>query len=181
MKQIANIALAFILLLYISSIARAEGVIIYGNDFAFSILAPGGWIIDTKSMAAEGMNVVMYPKGYSAVSAPSIIYARVIPNGRNSLEEIVLDDERDFLNGCPSGHAKDAGVLKTRMGFPAMTRIFMCPGNSYELVTYLEGERKAVIFVLNSRTENDYKKNVVNHEKVINSYYWVVSNVNDGK
>jgi hypothetical protein len=56
---------------------KYPGGIVYGPKAAFTIRAPGGWVLDNESGANQGQPCVLDPKGESWSDARTVMYAKI--------------------------------------------------------------------------------------------------------
>lgn len=83
-----------LLLLLLSRIAVADphgrgGELIYGAGVSFTLRAPAGWVLDTKSGRDQGMDAVYYPHGSTFGDARVIAFARALPKQGQTLAQLM--------------------------------------------------------------------------------------------
>src|SRR5260221_14683529 len=59
-----------------ASITEEGGGIIYGEDHAFNLKAPKGWMLDNESAVSQGLRAVLSRKGSTWENSGVIAYAR---------------------------------------------------------------------------------------------------------
>ncbi|MBI5299189.1 MAG: hypothetical protein HY877_02685 [Deltaproteobacteria bacterium] len=166
---------AFLLVMLLSIPLWAEGRIIYGEGFAFSVEAPTKWVLDVSNAPPE-LNLILYPQGQTWADASSVMYARVLKKGKRQIQDIIKEDEADFLQRCPQGKIEKKS-LTVKIKNPSETRSFLCSGNAYEAVTFIDIEKVAVLFVLSSRTETAFNAGLKDFENLVRSFGWIASEV----
>ena len=75
----------FLVLLSVLIVARAvfaaavdggRGTL-FGDDHAFAVTAPAGWVLDNESGVAQGLDMTFYPQGFTWENSPVIVYGNV--------------------------------------------------------------------------------------------------------
>jgi len=69
--------------------------IVYGDDHAFAVSAPEGWVLDNSSSVNQGLHAVFYPKSGSWKTSPSVMYVNTSNKrvkGNETLEKLMAFD-----------------------------------------------------------------------------------------
>lgn len=171
MKNIVKMIVLLLQILYAIP-AWADGRVIYGDGFVFSLEAPHKWVLDVLKVPPE-LNLVLYPRGQTWADASAVMYGRVLKKGKKSFQDIIQEDEADFLQRCPQGKiGKKSLTVKIKN---SETRSFLCPDSAYEVVTFIDTEKVAVLFVLSSRTETAFNAGLKDFENLVRSFSWIAS------
>src|SRR5262245_31591726 len=72
-----------------ASIIEEGGGIIYGENYAFNLKAPKGWMLDNQSGVQQGLDAIFYPKGRTWENSVVIAYARA----RSRTKEVATADD----------------------------------------------------------------------------------------
>lgn len=155
-----------------------EGVgIVYGSDYAFSLKAPKGWMLDNESGVEQGVHAVFYPKGSSWEKSVVVAYARARPK---TAEIATADDAAKFVvedfraNGNPKYSGKRVKTIKTTNGVDAVIYHFSGDqwGNSEAVAYYVEA--KTINFVtLSSRDRKAFEDALPAFDKLAASYVFM--------
>ena len=97
--------------------------IIRGPDYAFSLKAPAGWVIDGKSGVGQGLPAVFYRNGGSWEESPVVAYARSRPRTQkvSSIEAAVKFLIETFHNeGFPKYQGEYIKTIHTDSGKDAV-------------------------------------------------------------
>jgi hypothetical protein len=155
--------------------------IIRGPDFAYSLKAPAGWVIDSKSGLGQGLPAVFYRKGGSWEESPVVAYARSRPRTQkvSTIEGAVKFLEETFHNeGFPKYQGEYIKTISTDSGKDAA--IYHFTGDKwgdFEATAYfLEG--KTINFVtLSARNEKDFQVALPAFEQLVTSYAFLPDKV----
>ena len=140
------------------SAVEGGGGIVYGTDYAFSLRAPPGWVIDNKAGFDQGTNAVFYPQGGSWESSPVVCYAnaRTITAQEKTPEQMARADIADFrANGSPNYTGRFTETMKLPDSQSA--QVWRFEGDSYgnfEAIAYIV-EKKTINFIVVSARSRD--------------------------
>ena len=86
-----------------SSWASSNAGIIYGEDIAYTLVPPDGWVLDNKSGVSQGIHAVFYPEGKGWEASEVVLYSRMatLNHMKQNIEGIVQNTV-DQLNGMVS-------------------------------------------------------------------------------
>jgi hypothetical protein len=143
-------------------IQEEGGGILYGKHPAFMVKAPKGWMFDNESGQDTGLFAVFYLKGSTWANSKVVAYVQTHPitdairNPADLAAKTVADFKR---NGSPNSKSADQPAIRLANGREAIVVHFTGDqwGN-FEAVAYIAEEGWIHYFVLNSRTEEDFKK-----------------------
>lgn len=177
-----QIIISFILALTLTSSALAEIVeeglgIVYGNDHAFSLTAPKGWVLDTHSGVSHGVHAVFYPKESNWKASAIVAYARARPITAQiaTADDAAKATVKDFqANGNPNYSGQRIRTLRTKEGKEAVIYYFSGDqwGNS-EAVAYFV-ERKTINFIVfSSRSPTISDGALSSFEELVISYLFM--------
>lgn len=74
--------------------AGKEGVIVYGQDFSFSLTVPNGWVSECgggPQLASIQANAALWKKGETFQKASPFVYLRVNPRGKGAKDDLEFD------------------------------------------------------------------------------------------
>lgn len=151
--------------------------IVYGQDHAFSVKAPKGWMLDNESGVQQGVHAAFYPKGGTWDESTIIAYARSRPRTDkvSTAEEAANFVVKDFQeNGNPKYAVKFIKKLKTAAGKEAAIYHFTGDqwGNS-EAVAYFVEEKTINFVVLNSRDPKVFASSLEAFDALVTSYLYL--------
>jgi hypothetical protein len=155
--------------------ALANGYgIIRGPDFAFSLKAPSGWVIDSKSGIAQGLPAVFYKKDGSWEESPVVAYARSRPRTQkvSTVEEAVNFAVQTFHNeGAPNYQGEYFKTIKTESGKEAV--VYHFTGDKWgdiEATAYFPEEKTIDFVTLSARNEKEFQDALPAFEQLVSSY-----------
>jgi hypothetical protein len=124
---------------------RLDQLLVYGDNFLFSVKEPVGWKGDTASAEQFQANVVLHETTRSANSLTGLIRVRLNDKTDENISEDMKADIRSYRDQYPKIQFKDITIKNT--AYPAVAKVFYVPGQFYEYVTYLNpGLGKPFIF-----------------------------------
>lgn len=138
--------------------AASEGGmgIIHGDDYAFALVAPPGWVVDIESAAAQGLQAVFYPKGETWADSPAVAYGRGRPKDdrvKTVSEQVRATLDRFAQRGNDDVRAAPAGTIRLKDGKTAA--VYHFTGDRYgndEAVAYID-EPKTLNFIVLSAAD----------------------------
>jgi hypothetical protein len=141
----------------------------------YTLSAPEGWVVDTENGKAQGLQVVLYPKGTSWASGTVVMYANTVAKSEAdpsaSAEKVMNDDIAAFRKQSPSLKVGELKQVKTAKGKVALARDFeQSVGGNYEAVAYVDEPRSVVILALSARTKADFDRARPAFDRLIGSY-----------
>ncbi len=154
-----------------SDSVKSSGVI-YGENYAFSVTSPKGWILDNKSGLAQGIKAVFYPKGGSWDKSPEVLYINTAEkniHGNETIDKVISTDEHDFKNNYPDVEISDGPILRTRNNKKIIIKKFHYNDN-YEAVAYFDETNTIPMFVLSAKSRKGFDKAYQSFVQLISSY-----------
>jgi hypothetical protein len=151
--------------------------IVYGDNHAFSLQAPKGWVLDNESAVPQGIHAVFYPKNSSWKESKVVAYAQARPR----TDEVATADDAakavvaDFhKNGSANYRGKRIKTLKTDHGKEAVIYHFSGDewGNS-EAAAYFVEEKTINFVVLNSRNPKLFAASLEAFDQIVKSYLFL--------
>jgi hypothetical protein len=152
------------------------GCIAYGDDYAFGLAPPKGWVLSCDVSEHSDVPVALWPTGSTWANAKVVMY--VNPSKKGSPPQ-TLDD---FVQFSVSQFRKDKPGVKISPGEPLQTgdhaRVVVQhftgdQWGNHEAVAYIESKTIFAIVVLSSRTEAEYKASYPAFEKLVSSYMFM--------
>ena len=168
----------------VSALIQEGGMgLIYGSNYAFSLRAPEGWILDTESGAGQRLRAVFYPAGGSWKNAAVVAYARSRPRTAeiSSVEDVVNEVVATFQReGSPDYQGKKHMSITTESGEKGEMYIFSGDkwGNS-EAVVYFPEEKTFNFVAYNARHAADFDTFLESFKVLAKSYAYVGDKVSE--
>lgn len=137
-----------------------DGMIILAGSVSFIVNPPVGWVVDTRSGALQGVNVVLYPKGQTWQNAPAVMYARVPEKEKQTFAQFIAIDEKVFQDSCP-GIQIQSITIQADPQYPIQSRRFICSSGAAqnsELVSYVDAGKSFVVWVASARSKSDLER-----------------------
>jgi len=185
-KLLLSILLCAVLTIaFVAEAQAAEGRegntgIMYGDDHAFFINEPEGWVLDNKSGASQGLYAVFYPRDESWREAVAVMYVNTAKReASKTFSRFIEDDIARFKQDNPNIRVDKAPTITTSDGRKAIVRYFTGDqwGNS-EAVAYIEEETIFVLIVLTSQTKEAFESAKPAFRKLVKSYSFWTTEVN---
>jgi len=175
---ITTVAATFLALASASaSILEEGGGIVYGENYAFNLRAPKGWMLDNESALSQGIDAVFYPKGRTWENSVVVAYARA----RTRTNEVATADDAakeaiaDFrAKGTAKYDGKRVKAIKTKSGREGV--IYHFSGDkwgNYEAMVYFVEEKTINLAVLNSRNRKAFEAALPAFEQLAESYVFL--------
>jgi len=177
---------------FLLSPVRAEEMgtgIVYGDDHAFAVRAPRGWVLDNRSGVPDGLQAVFYPTGSTWRDSRAVMYVNTTGKhakgeGKSSgstgaLQAFVAADVRRFRQESPGVFVSDSPSLTTKDGKTALIRTFT--GDKWknrEAVAYIDEPTIVAMIVLSSRDEGTFEKCFPAFEQLVASYEFITTKPN---
>jgi hypothetical protein len=162
------------------SLTQSRSGFLYGQDYAFMVSAPPGWVFDDNAGRSQGVIVVFYREGESWQDGKAVMYANVTYKHKgheDTLADVIRSDIGQMRRNMPNQRAQPASALRTGVGGSAtvytFTPIKSKTQNSqtpWEEVAYIDGPKSVIIFVLTVRTEAAYRKTMPDFNQLVRSY-----------
>jgi len=116
--------------------ARADGLVVYGQDWAFTVAEPTGWHGDTADSAARyQVNIVFLPDDSQSKRADVTIRVRV----NKKADELIAADLEADMNEYRAKFKKIrfADLKVHHPSYPLVSKLFFVPGEFFEYVAYV--------------------------------------------
>ncbi len=124
---------------------KLDQLLVYGNNFLFSVREPVGWKGDTAGAAKFQSNVVLHETTQAVDSLTGLIRVRLNEKTDENISADMQADIRSYRAQYPKIQFKDIAIKDT--AYPAVAKMFYVPGEFYEYVTYMNpGQGKPFIF-----------------------------------
>ena len=155
--------------------------IIYGNNHAFSLTAPDGWILDNKSGINQGLYAVFYRKGESWENAVTVMYANTASledKAHNTLDQLIKYDLDNFKSNYSDIKITDGKDLQIKDN--VIARIKYLSGKSYgnyEAMAYIDAGKTGVMIIMSSRTKVGFDNSLTAFEDLVKSYFFMADKV----
>lgn len=158
----------------------SESGILYGDNFAYMIAAPKGWVMDSEAGHGEGLSVVFYRKGETWQKGSATMYVNVIARKKGlKAKEVIADDIATFQKRHPDIKVTQDTTLQIGDKRSAITYIFrqINDKTSDERVAYVEMPTVILLITLTSTTTEDYTKAVADHTTLVSSVVYLALRV----
>lgn len=150
--------------------------IIYGKQHSFSLTAPKGWVLDTKSGVADGVHAAFYPKGGTWKDSPVVMYGNgVDKTGAETFDQFVAGDVKKFENAhadikvtdLDPGSVPGKAVKAKRFSFKTTN----------EVVVYIDEPKSISLIVMSARGEDKLIEAFPAFQDLVKSYQFMTSDV----
>lgn len=181
MNTIAYILIAGISLtssMFATAKGTRDGLIVYGENFSFTVSEPLGWHGDTDRAESFGANIVFYRASEIAGKSSALIRIRI----NTKTDENTAADLKADMDGYRKQYPK-IQFHKVEVSHPkyaVFSKLFVVPGAFYEYVVYLNpGPKVPYLF---SASMNTQKRRAIPDElaafqQVVASISFLTANV----
>lgn len=155
--------------------------LIYGEDHAYFLTEPDGWVLDNESGTSQGLHAVFYPEGSSWRNSDTVMYSRAVarPESDDPIQaQVNLTIEAFRENGSSASRAEFHKTITTESGETG--KIYYFTGdqwNNYEAVAYFLAPETINFIVLTCRNRDIFETSLPAFESVAESYGFVSENV----
>lgn len=156
--------------------AASEGgmAILHGDNYAFALVAPPGWMVDTESAADQGLQAVFYPKGNSWANSPAVAYARARPKDEK-VQTVSQQVRTTLARFAERGHddvrATPVGTIPLKEGKSAAVYHFAGDDyGNYEAVAYIDEPRTLNFVVLSAADRGAFEAALEAFRVLVGSY-----------
>lgn len=161
-----------------------DGGIVYGQDHAFGIVAPSGWVLDNSSGVRVGLHAVFYPKGSSWKASPVVMYANTVHKGTTEtrpMKAIIAEDVAAFEKKAKTPAVSDGPALdtKNRKKDAVVKRFADAARNVYEVVAYIDEPAVVVMFVLSADSKESVEAAMPAFKELVGSCFFITSQVTE--
>ena len=107
---------------------KLDQLLVYGDNFLFSVKEPAGWEGDTVSAEKFRSNVVLHEVTQPADSVAGLIRVRLNDKTDENISEDMEADIRSYRAQYPKIQFKDITIKN--MAYPAVAKVFYVPDSS---------------------------------------------------
>lgn len=131
---------------------KPDQLLVYGDDFIFSVKEPPGWNGDTTNAGKFQSNVILHEAGQPPESVSGLIRIRVNTKVDENTSADLEEDMRGYRAQYPKVQFKDLPVKNPQ--YLCLGRVFYVPGEFYEYVAYVNpGPTKSVLFSVSMNSQ----------------------------
>ena len=156
--------------------------IIYGENHAFTLTAPEGWVLDNTSGRGQGLQAVFYPQGSSWQKGAAVMYANVYQK-RNvkeePLEKVIEGDVAEFRKRSAELNVTDAEpihLVKDERVKDKKATVKYFTGDAHgnhEAVAYVDEGKVVVMLVLSARSKKVFESSLPAFKELVGSYFFL--------
>jgi hypothetical protein len=156
--------------------------IIYGQNHAYALTAPEGWVLDNSSGVSEGLHAVFYPAASSWAGAATVMYTNVALcdlSKKEKIEDIMKYDIEKFRQDSPNLRVeKKEGIGVCNGRRKARVVYFSCDRyGHHEAVAYIPENKVVVMIVMRSRNKKEFDSSLKAFEELVKSYNFITDKV----
>jgi hypothetical protein len=181
MKKLLTLLVFFVIGQIIFGQDDLKSGIIYGDNHAFMLTAPDGWVLDNKSGIKQGLYAVFYKQGESWEKAMTVMYtntASLEDSSQNTIDKLITYDTNNFRRQYPDLNISVGKDIFIKPGLIAKVNYLsgISYGN-YEAIAYIDAWKTGVMIVLSSRDKNGFQDSLVAFENLVKSYLFMADKV----
>lgn len=151
--------------------------IIYGNNHAFNLTAPDGWILDNKSGVNQGLYAVFYRKGDSWENAVTVMYANTASledKTHRTLDLLIKYDLDNFKSNYSGIKITDGNDIVIKDNIIAKVKYLSGKSyGNYEAMAYIDAGKTGIMIIMSSRTEDGFDSSLTAFENLVKSYFFM--------
>lgn len=130
---------------------KLNQLMVYGDNFMFSVKEPPGWNGDTTNAEKFQANVVLHESGQPIDSTSGLIRIRVNEKVDENTHADLEADMREYKAQYPTVQFKD--IPAKNPNYLCLAMVFYVPGKFYEYVAYVNpGPQKPLLFSVSMNT-----------------------------
>jgi hypothetical protein len=153
--------------------ASTRNALIYGPLHAFTVRAPGGWTLDTRSGRGQGLQAVFYPNGERWSTSPAVIYCQVVARGKEirDVKGMLEYDQARYRNSGPGAVVAPQGAITINGGKSASVLRFSGGSNgTFSQTAYIEERAVIVLVNLSCRSSEALERSLPAFSEFLRSY-----------
>lgn len=181
MKNLFSILIVIFFFISVMAQQDMNGGMIYGDDHAFLLQAPAGWVLDNSAGVSQGLHAVFYKKGQSWAKAEIVMYAtteKLQTITYNTLQDFIDADVKHFKKEFKDIVIEDAPAIQITDSIKASVKYFSgITYANYDAIAYINAGKVAVVIALSSRTKEGFEDSKNAFEKLVKSYVFVTDKV----
>jgi len=143
----------------------------------FTVTEPLGWLLDDHPSGVEEAMAVLYPRGTSLKTAPSVIYISVFYKEDQEFQDLdgwIKKDEASVLQEDPKTRVQAGPPLRTRLQKAAPTRFYSDEAKKYfEGVAFIEEKDLVLRLTLESGDAKIFNEDLPALQELVASYEWM--------
>lgn len=149
--------------------------IFFGEDYAYSLKTPEGWVLDQSGGINQDVHAVFYPQGSSWSEATTVMYttAAYLDGLKNKDLDDVIESNEDYFEERSQDikiGEKDSIEIDNAKKKARVVYFLNDSHGNYEAVAYIEEEKVVVMIVLSSQTPQGFYMSLNRFEEVVKSY-----------
>jgi len=179
-----RLAFFITVLFYVTNMSGQDEIksgIIYGNNHAFGLTAPEGWVLDNHSGVNQGLHAVFYRKGQTWQNATTVMYANTASledRAHKTIDQLITYDLKKFQKEYSDLQISDG--VDIIVNDKVIAKIKYLSGKSYgnfEAIAYIDAVKTGVMIIMSSRTKEDFETSLNAFETLVKSYIFIADKV----
>jgi hypothetical protein len=181
MKRILNLLILLSFGLFSLGQEGMNTGMIYGENFAYNLTAPEGWILDNESGVDQGLFAVFYRKGESWKKAVTVMYtntASLEEDTHRTLDQLIkfdIDDFKSQYSDLKIEKGNDITITEKNIA-----KVYYLSGKSYgnfEAMAYIDAGKTGIMIIMSSRTKEGFDNSLTAFESLVKSYFFIADKV----
>jgi len=148
--------------------------LVYGDNHAFWVTAPKGWVLDNESGVSKGLYAVFYPKGSSWAKSPVVMYANTTSKTKEqgTLQKMIDGDVAEYRDDLKTKKIVDAQALPTGdKDKKAVVKHFLGDNQgNYEACAYIDESKIVVFLVISAKSQKEFESSLPAFKELVASY-----------
>lgn len=131
---------------------KLDQLIVYGDNFMFSVKEPNGWNGDTANAKNFQSSVILHEATQPTDSVSGLIRIRINRKVDENTKADLEEDMRGYRAQYPRVQFKDFSVNHPQ--YLCLAKVFYIPGEFYEYVAYVNpGPKKPILFSISMSSQ----------------------------
>lgn len=165
-----------------SASTRGECGMVYGDEHAFTVCAPKGWVLDNSILNEQGIYAVFYPSDSTwsrAKENGTFMYVNTARKADESptVAALMATDAQDTRAHAPAVQVSEAKPITTGDSVARVQKFERGAFNRYEAVAYLDSPKIIVMFVITSSDGQSFRQDYPTFEELVASYKFLTTDV----
>lgn len=160
--------------------AHADSGLAYFSESSFWFDIPSDWQPDHSKGKEIGVPLVLYPKGTTWDSAPSIMYINSISKKDGlTFEKAIASDIKKFQARSSHFSVRSSTPLKTKDGKTAIIKEMETGQKQqpFESIAYIDEMKSVSMMILSSMNEKEFQRTRSIFKKMVESYSFLANKV----
>ena len=149
---------------------KTDYIIIYGNDFSFSLKEPTGWTGDIKTASKYGANIIFYQSKNDLTNGGALIQAYAFAKQDENTVEDLKYDIGSYKKTYPN--LKEDSFKAIHKDYNTFSKLIYIKDDFYQYITYINPGnkfKKGVTVAMNVSKKSATEKELIAYRAIVSS------------